>query len=61
MDKVRPENQSGHSPARILLKDLAHDHGAVFTGIGRDLARRSRERLRTMSTPIWSSFWFANS
>jgi hypothetical protein len=29
----------------ILLKDLADDHGAVFAGISRDLARWSGERL----------------
>lgn len=55
MDKVRPENQSGHTPARILLKDLAHDHGAVLPGIwSRSGAPEQRALLRTMSTPIWS-------
>jgi len=29
----------------ILLEDLAGDHGAVFAGIGRDLAHWSGERL----------------
>ena len=29
----------------ILLQDFADDHGAVFAGIGHDLARRSRERF----------------